>query len=200
MHFLYVDVTSGLILGLLDSNFNWVEYQDINEKKPSEIIHLAIYELLKRNNIDPKKLEYFFCSGPGSYTGMRLGEGMAQVFEWVSAKVYSFYQFEVPRLMGVQNGYWITNAFKGQVFIYNWTEDGTKVENHIELVSNAEFKINGRTNGFTLSNDNPLFSELRTSKEMIKISPQNFFKNIYDSKMRKVPYYFRSLDEEFSKC
>ncbi len=196
MHFLYVDVTSGLILGLLDSNFNWIEYRDIEEKKPSEIIHLAIYELLKKNNVDSKKLEYFFCSGPGSYTGMRLGEGMAQMFEWVDEKVYSFYQFEVPQIMGIEKGRWMTNAFKGQVFIYNWSKD----HNQIELVNNADLIISNPKSSFTLSAGNPLFSELKTSKEMIKKSPQSFFKIIHDIKMRKAPYYFRTLDEEFSKC
>ncbi len=196
MHFLYVDVTSGLVLGLLDANFNWVEYRDIEEKKPSEIIHLAIYELIKKNKVDPEKLEYFFCSGPGSYTGMRLGEGMAQVFEWVDEKVYSFYQFEVPQIMGVEQGTWMTNAFKGQVFIYNWSKN----QSHIQLVNNGDLKILDKNNGFTLANDNPLFSELKTSKEMIKETPRQFFKAIYDLKMRKAPYYFRTLDEEFSKC
>lgn len=193
MYFLYVDVTSGLIIGLLDSGFNWIEYKDINEKKPSEIIHLEIFEMLKRHKIDKTRLEYFFSSGPGSYTGMRLGEGMAQMLEWGKEKVYSFYQFEVPSLMGIDKGYWIANAFKGQVFIYTW-QDG---HSSIDLVKTADFSIIETDNGFTLSNESALFAKLTTSKELIHKNPEVFFKMIHDMKMRKAPYYFRTLEEEF---
>jgi len=46
MYSLYIDSTSGLVIGLLDSVFNWVEYLDSKEKKPSEIIHHEIYKLV----------------------------------------------------------------------------------------------------------------------------------------------------------
>lgn len=193
MHFLYVDVTSGLTIGLLNSEFSWIEYSDINEKKPSEIIHLAVYDLLKRHNVDKKKLQYFFSAGPGSYTGMRLGEGMAQILEWEKESVYSFHQFEVPRLLGIEKGYWITNAFKGQVFIYSW-DNGSS---NIELINNADYKILDAKNGFTLAHDVEAYSMLQTSKDLIKENSQKFFREIFEQKMRKAPYYFRTLDEEF---
>lgn len=196
MNYLYVDVTSGLILGLLDSNFNWIVYKESDEKKPSEIIHKEIHEIIKDNGVDKNQLHYFFSSGPGSYTGMRLGEGIAQILEWSKATVYSFHQFEVPQLMGIKKGYWITNAFKGQAFIYHWDQDSS----NIELINTADVSITDPTSGYTLAHDNELFKNLTTSKSMIAKEPAMFFKKISELKMRKQPYYFRTLEEEFKQC
>lgn len=196
MHYIYVDVTSGLILGLLDASFNWVVYKESNEKKPSEIIHHEIHELISTNKVDKNNLEYFFSSGPGSYTGMRLGEGIAQILEWNKSTVYSFHQFEVPQLMGIQKGFWMTNAFKGQLFIYNWDGENS----NIELLNTADVSVTDSNLGYTLSQDNELFKNLITSKSMIAKEPAKFFKKIKELKMRKQPYYFRTLEEEFKQC
>jgi len=196
MHYIYVDVTSGLILGLLDASFNWVVYKESNEKKPSEVIHREIHELISTNKVDKNNLEYFFSSGPGSYTGMRLGEGIAQILEWNKATVYSFHQFEVPQLMGIQKGFWMTNAFKGQLFIYSWDSE----KSTIELINTTDVSVTNENLGYTLSQDNELFKNLITSKSMIAKEPAKFFKKIKELKMRKQPYYFRTLEEEFKQC
>lgn len=193
MHSLYVDSTSGLVIGLLDSEFKWVEYHDTQEKKPSEVIHVEIYNLVKKYNLDLKNMNFFFSAGPGSYTGMRLGEGIAQVLAWDSHNVYSFHHFDVPKIVGVQKGFWVTNAFKGQVFIYNW--DGTNSEK--ELVDSKDFKIVDTDLGFTLSSDIKDFGHLKTTKDLIKNESQKIFSKIYKDKTREAPYYFRTLEEEF---
>ncbi len=193
MHSLYVDSTSGLVIGLLDSDFNWVEYLDTQEKKPSEVIHVEIFNLVKKYNLDLKNMNFFFSAGPGSYTGMRLGEGIAQVLAWDSLKVFSFHHFDVPVMVGVEKGFWVTNAFKGQVFIYNW--DGKKAEK--ELVNSADFKIVDLELGYTLSSEVKDFGHLKTTKDLIKNESQKIFSKVYEEKMREAPYYFRTLEEEF---
>ena len=196
MHYLYVDVTAGMILGILNSEFQWITYVESDEKKPSEVIHQNIHQLIKQHHIDSKSIEYFFSAGPGSYTGMRLGEGMAQMLEWSGKKVYSFHQFEVPSLMGVQKGYWISNAFKGQFFIHHWNQ----TESRSELVNQTDVKLLDTQTGFTLTHDNVAFKDLQTTKSMIAENPQLLFENLKKNNVRKAPYYFRTLDEEFKQC
>lgn len=193
MHSLYVDSTSGLVIGLLDSEFNWVEYLDTQEKKPSEVIHVEIFNLVKKYNLDLKNMNFFFSAGPGSYTGMRLGEGIAQVLAWDSLKVFSFHHFDVPMMIGIEKGFWVTNAFKGQVFIYNW--DGKKTQK--ELVNSADFKIVDLDLGYTLSSEVKDFGHLKTTRDLIKTQSQKIFSKVYKEKIREAPYYFRTLEEEF---
>lgn len=193
MHSLFVDSTSGLVIGLLDSKFNWVEYKSLDEKKPSEIIHFEIFNLLKKYNLELLNMRCFVSSGPGSYTGMRLSEGLAQVFELSQMQVYSFYHFDVPRLSGVLKGFWATNAFKGQVFIYNW--DGDNVDK--QLVEKDSFAIVDKTLGFTLDESDSSFAGLATTRDLIKNESAKIFSNVFEQKLRVPPYYFRSLEEEF---
>lgn len=195
MHSLYVDSTSGLVIGLLDSEFKWVEYHDTAEKKPSEVIHVEIFDIITRHNLDLKDMNFFFSAGPGSYTGMRLGEGIAQVLEWSARNVFSFHHFDVPKIAGVQNGFWVTNAFKGQVFIYNW--DVEKGISEKELVNAQDFSIVEPELGYTLSADVKEFGHLKTTKELLKNSSQKIFAKVFADKTREAPYYFRTLDEEF---
>jgi tRNA threonylcarbamoyladenosine biosynthesis protein TsaB len=190
---LFLDSVSGLVIGLLDSEFNWVEYQSYNEKKPSEIIHFEIFNLLKKHNLKISEIRSFVTSGPGSYTGMRLSEGVAQVFELNKMPVFSFCHFEVPAFCGIKNGFWATNAFKGQVFIYQWDND--KTEKH--LVNKDEFTISDKKIGFSLDLNDPQFDGLTSTKELIKNKPQEIFPKVIEKKLRSPPFYFRSLDEEF---
>lgn len=195
MYSLYVDSSAGLVIGLLDSEFRWVEYLDSNEKKPSEVIHYEIFNLVQKYNLDLKNMYFFFSAGPGSYTGMRLGEGIAQVLAWDEKSVFSFHHFDVPRIIGIEKGYWVTNAFKGQVFIYNWDNESGTAEK--ELVNSADFKILDSELGFTLSAENKDFSHLKTTKDLIKNSSALIFKKVFEQKLREPPYYFRTLEEEF---
>jgi tRNA threonylcarbamoyladenosine biosynthesis protein TsaB len=193
VHSLFVDSTAGLVIGLLDSNYNWVEYMSLDEKKPSEIIHHEIYNLLTKYNLKLEDMQCFVSSGPGSYTGMRLSEGLAQIFELNNISVYSFYHFDVPRLSGVSKGFWATNAFKGQVFIFNWDADVS--ENY--LINRENFQIEDEKYGYTLDLNDSFFSKLTSTKDLIKESAPVFFAQIKAQNLRKSPYYFRTLDEEF---
>ena len=193
MYSLFIDSTSGLVIGLLDSKFSWVEYIALDEKKHSEIIHAEIFNLLQRHKLQFSQIRCFVASGPGSYTGMRLSEGLAQVFELSNVPVFSFYHFDVPRLTGTANGFWATNAFKGQVFVYNWIDQ--QLEKH--LVNKEDFFIQDSSLGFTLDAIDPLFQSLPTTKNLVKERASSLFPIIVDQKLRVPPYYFRTLDEEF---
>jgi tRNA threonylcarbamoyladenosine biosynthesis protein TsaB len=193
VHYLFVDSTLGLNIGLLDSHFNWVEFLTFESKKPSEIIHPEIHQLLNKYQLNLKSLECFTTSGPGSYTGMRLSEGLVQVLGLSGIKIYSFYHFEVPKLSGVKEGFWATNAFKGQVFVYTWNQ----LSEEKILINKDQFEIQNSKLGFTLDNSETDFSALSSSKDIIKNNPIQIFSHVHSLKMRVPPYYFRTLDEEF---
>jgi tRNA threonylcarbamoyladenosine biosynthesis protein TsaB len=146
VHYLFIDSTLGLEIGLLDSQFRWVDFSTYDSKKPSEIIHFEIHQLLNKHHLKLKSLECFTTSGPGSYTGMRTSEGLVQVLALSGMKIYSFYHFEVPKLTGVKEGFWVTNAFKGQVFVYTWNEE----KEEKLLINKENFQIHNDQIGFTL--------------------------------------------------
>ena len=193
MHSLFVDSTLGLVIGLLDANYAWVEYMSLDEKKPSEIIHFEIFNLVKKYNLNLRDMQCFVSSGPGSYTGMRLSEGLAQIFELEKMPVYSFYHFNVPKFCGFEKGFWATNAFKSQVFIYNWNGDQVA----IDLVNKDAFEIVNTYCGFTLDTSDSLFLNLESTKDLIKNKSQEIFSKVSLLKFRVSPYYFRALEEEF---
>lgn len=195
MHSLFVDSTAGLIIGLLNPNFEWVEYVNIDEKRPSEIIHFEIFNLIKAHNLELANMQCFISSGPGSYTGMRLSEGLAQVLELSQMPVYSFYHFDVPRFCGIKKGIWATNAFKGQIFVYEWNEDSI----NRKLINKEDFALEKDVLGFTLDITEPLFVHFTSTEELIKKRAPEVFSRIFNQKLREKPYYFRTLEQEFSQ-
>ena len=196
MFSLYVDSTSGLTVGLLNSSFEWIEYNEYDNKKPSEIIHVEILNLLKKHSVNLKKdCRFIFNSGPGSYTGMRLGEGLAQVFEWDQLPVFSFHHFDVPKLMDINEGFWVTSAFKGQVFLYEWNL--SKLESAQTLIDSHQFEIKNSQLGFTLNESEEAFHELQSTKDLIKKNQKIIFKKVVENNLRVSPFYFRTIDEEF---
>ena len=91
-HFLYVDTTDQLTLGLVDQDFLFLNYTEIKTNKSSELIHSSILNSLNNANVDISLItKMFLLSGPGSYTGMRVGEGIAKIFEWQNLEVFSHY-------------------------------------------------------------------------------------------------------------
>lgn len=178
MYSLFLDTTAGLTVGLLDENFSWVYYESTNEKRPSEHIHEKIFFMLSKLNLELQSLQLITVAGPGSYTGMRLSEGFSDILNWSGVKVFSFYHFEVPKLIGIQSGSWITNAFKKEIFCYHWDEK----ESSSELLSECYTK-----NPFTIDQ----------TREFIYDHANLIFTQIIQLNEKKETYYFRSLEKEF---
>jgi tRNA threonylcarbamoyladenosine biosynthesis protein TsaB len=178
MYSLFLDTTQGLTVGLLDRDFSWVFYEYTDEKKPSEIIHDKIYFILNKFNLSIEKVQFISIAGPGSYTGMRLSEGVSTILEWGGVSIFSFYHFEVPFLTGIESGRWVTNAFKNQVFLYEWNAENSKTTLLSECLD---------TEAFTL---------IKTRELIFSHSREIFSKVIHLNKPKET-YYFRSLEEEF---
>ncbi len=188
MSYLFLDTTNGLTIGLLDRELSWIEYIYSDHKKPSELIHKLIQELCLKWNIDYSKSTLISIAGPGSYTGMRLSEGVAQISKICGMKVYSFFHFEVPALMGIDHGCFYANAFKGQLFKYSWA----KATNSIALIDSKKPSEDFFYSAEVFNGEN-----FQLTSELIKNNPQKIFERVISRGEFFPAYYFRSLDEEF---
>lgn len=192
MHFLFLDTTNGLTIGLLNPELNWLSYEKREEKKPSEVIHTLIDEQIKKYNLNFNQLTLITIAGPGSYTGMRLSEGIAHMLKVCGVKVISFFHFEVPFLSGQLNGKWISPAFKGEFFIYSWDKEVASKE----LMKESEVKF---PESFF---SNQVFKkeyQIIDTSEVIHNNQKIVFENVIKRDKFFPSYYFRSLEEEFKQ-
>ena len=194
--YLYLDTSHFLTLGVLDERFEWLEFKEKNQLQHSADIHNLIYETLDQCQLKAKNLKgLFVCNGPGSYTGIRLGEGIAQVFELLNVPIYSFHHFKVPKMLGFKSGQWSCHAFKGEIFNFVWDE--TKEID--ELISSADWKPLQR-NVFSNQTEGPwIVGQFEMIANVIKKSSKEFFPQLLNLKLREEPYYFRPLDKEFKR-
>jgi len=192
---LFIDTTFGITVGILDKSYKWLDYKFIEGKKGSAVIHRLIYDLLENNKLKTKDITRLLqVSGPGSYTGMRVSEGIANIFNWQGFEVNSFYHFDVPKLLGVKEGCWITDAFKGESFCFSWNGEDEKSE----LMKSNDILIPSDIPMFTLKNkEDTNFIE---TQSLIKEKSEELFKRVVELNMKKDLYYFRTIEMEFTKA
>ena len=78
---------------------------------------IRLDSLLKKQGVEASDLlGVIVNNGPGSYTGIRVGEGLAKIFELDGTKVVSFLEHEAIALIS-ENGTWVANALKMK-FLY----------------------------------------------------------------------------------
>lgn len=193
--FLFIDTTEKLTLGLVDRNYNWLSYQRFEIKSISAQIHKLVYELLEKHNASMDSLEaLIYCAGPGSYTGMRIAEGLASILNWQNLNVYNFYHHEVPQLVGFSTGRFVSKAFKKELFDYRWNENSAVKE----LVSEEKIVSVDKESVFSRWNSDLTITSSSTDK-LIEDHPQKFFKTVVERGQKMDLFYYRSLENEFSK-
>ena len=195
MH-LYLDTSHFLSVGLLDDNLEWLHFEHHEKLQHSADIHAQIFEILKNFNVEALELKsVFLCNGPGSYTGIRLGEGIAQLFELSKIPVLSFHQYEIPKILGVTEGQWVCHAFKKEVFNYHWNDD--KVWD--ELISADDWEKTSSA----LYTHQPIGpwqdQDPMMTTQLLKENPKTIFSYLKDNNIRRESYYFRPLDKEFKR-
>ncbi|MCO4792484.1 MAG: hypothetical protein KC493_02135 [Bacteriovoracaceae bacterium] len=196
---LYIDTSEHLVLGLLDKDYSWIDYLDTKEKKGSGILHGLLFELMNSHSMNFKDLDrVFFTAGPGSYTGMRLGEGLCQVLEMENLEVNSFYHFEVPKLLAHDKGVWISKAFKREIFVHQW--DGEKINDGLIEEKNLEEEIKKwKADGISqFSHFGEMIDQkLTLTSDMIHKQSGMIFKRVKELSDRKAPFYYRTDEKEF---
>lgn len=191
---LFIDTSHKLTFGILDENYHWLVYEETDDKKSSAKIHKYIYDALANQNLQVSDIhEVFGVAGPGSYTGMRVTEGILQIFELNCVDVYSFYHFQVPYLLNTNEGLWLAKAFKGEFFLYRWDgqESGRTVVSPLEFEKSLEEK--NCFFAFENLGDNPC----QLTNELIRDQPSQLFSLVKKGKLREEIYYFRPLSDEF---
>ena len=194
--YLFIDTTQNITIGLLGEDLKWVDYQYLISKKSSAELHYLIYQMLSSKDIDVTSVSgLIYCAGPGSYTGMRISEGLSNIFEWSTIKVNSFYHFEVPGICGIDEGVWCAKAFKGEYFLYSWNKTiGEKV-----LVPESDLESRVQNKEFYFGHEAVLEKSGKLSKDFIKDYHQIIFKYVLENNLCVPLYYYRPLEEEFSR-
>lgn len=178
--YLFIDTCHNVTVGVLSSDHNWNSYEYLESKKSSVVLHELVDKHLKENNIDVSGLSgLIYLSGPGSYTGMRVSEGFAQILEWQNVKMNSFYHQDIAHMLDSSDWVWSAEAFKGEFFVYK--------DSSSKLLSKSEYdELKVKDN----------FSFVDTQK-LIKEEPKLVFKYVLENNLRKDLYYYRPLEEEF---
>jgi tRNA threonylcarbamoyladenosine biosynthesis protein TsaB len=194
---LYLDTSEGLKLGLLNDEYNWVEYLELDTRRTSDVVHTQIVNLLEKHNSTIKDVDQvILMAGPGSYTGMRVAEGVAQVLELEGKRVYSFHSFRIPSFINLDSYRWCYPAFKGEIHV-------RKEDDSSELLLKKDFEKYVADNSVMTfithgSNEVREFCQLDT-EEKLRTEPGLIFKKVVELELRDKPFYFRPADVEFKK-
>ncbi len=182
--YLFVDTGHQIQIGLIGSDYRFVDYETTTEKRSSEIIHLMIHGLCQKNGTKLESLEgVITAAGPGSYTGLRVARGISDILQLSGMKAYSFWWHESFQIVGINEGRWVSNAFKKEQFVYSWSSKDARSE----LVHNDEFIESSQD--FTVDS---LIS-------FIKKNHQKLFQIIIDEEIVRDIFYYRSLEKEFAR-
>ena len=193
---LFIDSSDNLTLGLLDDNFEWLEFKRFPNKKSSGVFHGLVEVLLSSHGKTLFDLDrVFYAAGPGSYTGVRLVEGFCQILRWRDVKTNSFYLFEVPSLLGIDKGTWISEAYKGELFLYSWEDDVT--ESKLLKKEEALEKLKDDNNLLSLSRIEGIETELVL--DLIRDKSKVLFSKVIEQGQHREPFYYRSIENEFTK-
>ena len=208
---LFLDTSHCISVGLLDESWDWMGYEHLRDKKSSAIIHDKIYRLLEENNLKAKDLKNTIqVAGPGSYTGIRLSEGISQILGWHQIKLLSFYHFEVPNFLGVEEGIWLSQAYKGELFLYEWKQGQSKnlllpineaahylTSVKLPLFTHYLDSLHDKKGQFLLPDS--MKTNIRETQLMVKNQPKELFSQLAKLEKHEEPFYYRSVDKEFKK-
>lgn len=192
---IYLDTTKNMTIGLLRDDFSWISYQAFTQTRSTESLHFQLQEMLNQSGLKISDITNLFtAAGPGSYTGMRVSEGIAQIFNWQKIKTNSFYHFQVPQILGVENYVFMCKAFKGEFFLKD--SQGEALLSLADLSKKvAEYREQG-TKFFTHYPDNDFLNFSLTS-DLISAKPLEIFSKVDKENMLCGPFYFRTLEKEF---
>ncbi len=195
--YLFLDTTTNITVGILDEKFRWLSYDYVLSNKSSSLVHAIINEQIKKCGADLSRLEgVFYCSGPGSYTGMRISQGIVDILGWHQLPIKSFYHFDIPQLLGISRGAWISKAFKREAFLYRWS--GESSESGLYQMKELPLELDGIDNIF-FGHDKLDSYDGELTSNLIRNNSEEIFKNVVRLNENKPLFYYRSLEEEYSK-
>lgn len=194
--YLFLDSSKFIQIGILNNNFKWKELEVVQNKKGAQVIHTVIYDFLSNNGIQLDEINHIFlANGPGSYTGVRVAEGLCQILEIESTPVFTFFHYEAPYFCNVNNYTFYSEAFKDEVFVYDFRDE--KIMNKLVPKSSLEESYIATQANYGLT-DNIHSYPLQNVYELYKCHPEMIFKKVRERGERQPPFYYRSAENEFS--
>lgn len=192
--YIFLDTTTDFTLGLLDKEFNWLSFEKVTTKRTSEILHEKIFTLLNDFSLKIDQIEaYFSVSGPGSYTGMRVSEGLNQILELEGKKIISFPSYFLAEFVTSSWDLWVYPAFKNEVY----TRDSN---GSVALVNLDIFKSEiGQKNLLTFGGHFSELENITNTEFVLKNSSREVFSRLLTDAPRSAPFYFRPQEVEFQK-
>ncbi|HAZ11591.1 MAG: hypothetical protein A2X86_17865 [Bdellovibrionales bacterium GWA2_49_15] len=196
---LYLDTSQVISLGLLNEQHEFIDFQTIQDKKSGTRIHVILHDFLNKHKLEIKSIEsLFILAGPGSYTGMRVSEGIAQILELEKILIYSFYTYQISEFSGATSGQWLTTAFKGQVFVYSWGPTD-KTSELCDLQSFTPRNVSEVYYHGDLPKElQQLKSDHHNTNSLIQQHSKAIFRTVKELGLRHRPQYFRLPEQEFA--
>ncbi len=191
-----------MTLGLLKANAQWTQLKTYPGKKSSSILQPEVYNLLQEYNIDPRSLaQIVSIAGPGFYTGLRLTEGFCDVFKFFEVPHYSFYSYEIPCLLDVAEGCFLTKAYRGEYFLHSWAKGVQKNEMIAtkdlaeKLATIKQIYIHSLESLDEFSKE--MLPECVMTTDLLKSHGELVLSKVIDKKLFRESFYFRPPEDEF---
>lgn len=201
MSALYVDSSYDITLGLLDENLGWLDLRTFRGQRASNTLQSETHRLLEDHQKKFRDVSALFnIAGPGFYTGLRLSEGFSDVAIFFQIPDFSFYSYEIPRWLGWTEGTWITKAYRGEYFVYQWqgTANSSKLLTSKEL---DDFSVSGE---IFIHSETSLDEKLKaltksavSTTELLRRNPANIFREVMAQRLHRESFYFRAPEDEF---
>ena len=199
--FLFVR-TYDVTLGLLSDDYKWLDLRSFKGQKSSAILQPEVLKLLKDHHISVKSLSNIVSlAGPGFYTGLRLSEGFCDVFKFFKIPFYSFYSHDIPLWCGVEEGVWMTKAYRGEYFFHSWNKGILK--NEMVAIANLKEKFSN-INSVYIHSDSALDDTVRSliidsvnTFDLLRNHPDVIFSRVFAQKIVRESFYFRPPEDEF---
>lgn len=201
-HSLFLNTTNGFEIGILGEDSEWLDFVSSDERKSAQYIHRAILDTLGKNDIDFNSLvNVYVVGGPGSYTGLRLSSGIADILDWHNVNKVLFYLHKVPYATGIEQGIWICPAFKREYFLYEW--EGKKNSHKLLSIDSLKEYMNSLGSDYEIYGQVAQIDfdrEVKSTGDLIKSKSNILFPRLRKDFSESEIFYFRPLDQEFTKA
>lgn len=217
MKMLAVDTSSAICSVALLDNDNLIDEINLdNGRTHSENLMPIVDEIIKRNNMDVKDIEFISCVvGPGSFTGIRIGvssiKAIAEVLNVKLAQVTSL-ETLAANVENAETIVSLIDARNNQVYCgifdkdYNLKEEALadsidEVINHIKKYQGIVFTGNGAElhKELLLNNiENARFADvnIQLAKNVGKIGYKKYLENNVENADTIIPIYLRKSQAE----
>lgn len=201
MSVLFIDSSYDITLGLLDEGLGWLDFRIFRGQRASSTLQTETHRLLKDFNKKMQDLtRVVTVAGPGFYTGLRLSEGFSDVTSFFGIPHSSFYSYDIPHMTDVSEGSWVTKAYRGEYFIYEWM-NGEGKSKLVEAKDLPALALRGPVfihSEVSLDEKlKPLTTKAISTSELLRENPRKIFERVLSENLRKESFYFRAPEDEF---